>query len=348
MAPVEEAAIAGEHAIVAATKAPASVDATSAVDLLEGAVVEVIDPRLASIGVEPNTGEERDDAMPKNLHNAVELFIRTGNVASAQRLQRCTTVFFGLVDGRVDNSKAVSGRACICWACGHCGFERKAAPRVCNECGESQQTNYVNVTLSDGVAIPWRELPQQAVEDEVEIKVLTDGMNKLNVADSEDAGAKSAEQLAQDAKRAAIAAAVQASRDAQDAALDPLDPRLGSMRVLPNADEDNHPAFPKNLHNAMELLIKVKQVEQARQLQKCTKAYLSILDEGPQAAKSSGKGYVCFNCGFAGLAPEEGANSKSESGKACTCTSCGDDSHTNFVQLVLPTGMELPWMSREA
>lgn len=324
-------------------------DTSGVTNLLDGAVVEVIDPRLASIGVTPNTGEETDENMPKSLHNAVELFIRAGKVASAQRLQRCTAVFFGLIEGRVDNSKAVSGTACICWSCGHCGFEKKVSPaRTCRECGERLQTNYVNVVLSDGVAIPWRELPEEKDGDEVEIKLLADGVEKLSVDErrAPAANAKSDEKAAADAKRAEIAARVRAAQELQKAGLDKLEPRLLSMQVRPNAGEEAHPAFPKTLHSALELLVKVKHLDQARQLQQCTKAYLGILDEGPQAAGASGQGYVCFDCGYAGIVSEEGQRAKSADGKACTCVKCGDDSHTNFVQLVLPGGMELPWMER--
>lgn len=49
-------------------------------------------------------------------------------VEAAQRLQRCALVFFALTEGRIGGADAetVTGRACICWQCGHCG---SLAPR---------------------------------------------------------------------------------------------------------------------------------------------------------------------------------------------------------------------------
>merc|ERR1712150_323061 len=98
--------------------------ASAAVDFLEGAEVEIIDPRLPSIAVEPNVGEEGDANFPRNLHNAAELLIRTGSVDAFKRLQRCTRAFFELFERGAGDDDVV-GRACVCWRCGHCGLERQ-------------------------------------------------------------------------------------------------------------------------------------------------------------------------------------------------------------------------------
>ena len=44
-----------------------------------------------------------------------------------------------------------------------------------------------------------------------------------------------------------------------------LNPRLASIRVLPNKGEDAHPNFPRNLHSAVELLVRVGHIDSAQQ-----------------------------------------------------------------------------------
>lgn len=345
------------------TKGLSQTNMESVIDILDGAVVEVLDPRLPSIHVEPNAGEENDSNIPRNLHNAAELFLKTGNVSAAQQMQRCALVFFALVEGRCKSETTVTGRACICWLCGHCGLERQApnapvAPaqgaRACNQCGESLQTNYVQVVLADGVIIPWKEISGSSTSV-LEVK----GDAEISAPTNEESLAKTRE-----AKRAAIAASVEAAREAQqraaetattkasareaEGALKDLDPRLMSMRITPNEGEDAHPNFPTNLYNAMELFAQLGRFSAAQQMHECTDKFLRILDEGPQAAGRTGQGHVCFECGHCGLEPEFKQPNEKASQKACFCGSCGDDSHTNFVELVLPNGRQLPWMERTA
>merc|ERR1712007_101303 len=91
------------------------------------------------------------------------LFMQTGKTEAAQRMQRCTALFFAMLEGRVSNDAAVKGTACICWQCGHCGIERAeacagAGPRVCKQCGESVHTNYIRVVTNDNQLVPWQEI----------------------------------------------------------------------------------------------------------------------------------------------------------------------------------------------
>lgn len=314
-----------------------STSTVDVIDILDGAVIEVIDPRLSAIHVEPNSGEEDDSNIPKNLHNAAELFIQAGKTTAAQQMQRCTAVFFALVEGRCKADNTSIGRACVCWQCGHCGLGRspETASRTCSSCGEKSQTNYVQVVLADGVAIPWREINSSP---SVSASLVCSAVD----ATGEDSEGHQLAKDAQEAKRAAITKAVKAAKEAQQASeLLNLDQRLQSIQVIANPGEDEHPRFPKTLYNALELMLQVGQVSAARQLHKCSNEYLRVLDEGPQAAGDVGQGYVCFSCGYCGLAPELDEKS---SDKACSCRECGDDSHTNLVQLVLPNGRELPWM----
>merc|ERR1712216_503478 len=68
------------------------------------------------------------------------------------------------------------------------------------------------------------------------------------------------------------------------------------------------------------------------------------MGKGPMEGDISGRAHVCFECGHCGLVHSDG--SKSASNKACICGGCGDDSHTNFVELVLPGGRKVPWIER--
>jgi uncharacterized protein YecA (UPF0149 family) len=59
---------------------------------------------------------------------------------------------------------------------------------------------------------------------------------------------------------------------------------------------------------------------------------------------------VCFDCGHCGFAaPEKQDTSKDDvTTKAGVCTNCKSDSHTNFIDLVLPNGQQIPWIERSA
>jgi len=309
--------------------------------------------------------------MPKHLHNAGELFLETGRAEAAQQMQQCAQLFFALIEGRCNSEASVKGPACICWVCGHCGLERvdpkspadlSKGSHVCNKCGESSQTNLLQVILADGLSIPWQEISVDAGTP-----IICFGEQAFSSApeDSEDYRAA---KIKQD-KRVAIAASLEVARDRQAAAEDTIagnagvqkndvhikmadvSERLWSMQVTPNGSQGSHKSFPQNLYNAMELFTQLGQWSSARHLQQGTNSYLSILDTGPQAAGLMGQGYVCFSCGYCGIEPE-GIQTLSNDEKAlsvtCTvlCVKCKDNSHTNFVQLVLPNGQRLPWMER--
>lgn len=332
------------------------------VEILDGAVVQVredLDKRLAAIHVEPKMGEDSDEKMPKNLHNAGELFLETGRTDAAQKMQQCAQVFFALVEGRCNSEASVKGQACICWACGHCGLERvdskslsNAGTRVqiCNRCGESTQTNSLQVILADGLTIPWQEASADAGTP-----IISFGEQAFSstAPDSEEYRQAKIKQE----KRAAIAASVEAAREKQrepevtpetdlpQIQMSDVSERLWSMQVIPIGNQGAHKSFPKNLYNAMELFTQLQQWSSACNLQDAANRYLSILDEGPQAAGCMGQGYICFSCGHCGIEPE-GIQPPSKDGKACFCLKCKDNLNTNFVQLVLPNGQRLPWMER--
>lgn len=355
MAPLDDDVAIDAAALVVRVSPNLEADAQAVADILDGAIVEVLDPRLPCIHVEPNAGEEDDANIPKNLHNAAELFHKTGNVDAVQRMQRCTAVFFALVEGRCKVESVNEGHACLCWLCGHCGLERSSlsAPvvlgkgaRMCNQCGESAHTNYVQVVLADGITVPWREIGATKIEDTT-VRI-------------EEVGRKDAQEDDKAAKRAAIAASVQAAREAQAVAAaaakasakgpepksQDVDSRLRSIQIKPNGEEAGHAKFPKNLQSALELFTRVGHQSSAQQMQKCTVEFLRVCDDGPQVVGRSGQGHICFSCGYCGLEPENRQLAGRVSETACFCGGCGDDSHTNFLQLELPNGQQLPWMER--
>lgn len=254
----------------------------------------------------------------------------------------------------------MKGQACICWACGHCGLGRateKSLPGpgivscVCNKCGERSQTNHLQVILADGLTIPWQEVSVDAGTP-----IFSFGGKAFSDAPEENEEYRVAKTKQE--KRAAVAASVEAAKEKQRIAegseaqlkhaqvhMTDVSERLWSMQVIPNGIQGSHEKFPKNLYNAMELFTQLGEWSSARNLHECTKRYLSILDEGPQAAECMGQGYVCFGCGHCGIEPES-VRVLSNEDKVCFCEKCEDNAHTNFVQLVLPNGQRLPWMER--
>ncbi|KAH8088895.1 potassium:proton antiporter [Aureococcus anophagefferens] len=83
-----------------------------------------VDTRFALVKVLGEAGQEaRDKNMPRNLHNAAELFLRCGMVDQAE-LQKTTSDMLDIAD-EPDGSSHSMGRAAVCWECG-CGLPREA------------------------------------------------------------------------------------------------------------------------------------------------------------------------------------------------------------------------------
>lgn len=137
------------------------------------------------------------------------------------------------------------------------------------------------------------------------------------------------------------------NENAADGCLQGFDERLMSLRVVPNAGEEDHQHFPHNLYHALELYLHHGLVEPGKRLQQCTNRFFQLLEEGPSERNKLGKARLCFECGHCGLADSVDESVKSGE-KAGACTTCGDDSHTNLVELILPNGRQMPWMERDA
>lgn len=156
-----------------------------------------IDTRYATILVVPKSDELNDAKMPRNLHNAAELFLRVGMVENAQRVKETTDLLLDIYATNPDGkTNFLIGKGCVCWSCGHCGLGKKNGvtvtsgsgdgggasacssgdedaqrlpPGPCGKCGETEQINHLRVTRKglDGKLndIPWIEAPPLSEEE---------------------------------------------------------------------------------------------------------------------------------------------------------------------------------------
>jgi hypothetical protein len=147
-----------------------------------------IDIRSASILVVPKSDEVNDANMPRNLHNAAELFLRAGMIDAAENVKRNVTDLLDIYSNNPDGkSNFLVGRGVVCWACGYCGIPKggggsanqkgnnnnnmKEDPGPCNKCGENEQVNWLKVTKKPGDAtntkkeLPWIETPPLSEEE---------------------------------------------------------------------------------------------------------------------------------------------------------------------------------------
>ena len=123
-----------------------------------------------------------------------------------------------------------------------------------------------------------------------------------------------------------------------------IDTKLSSIAVVPKADEKGDANFPRNLHNAAELFLRVGHVGSARKLNvACTKLF-ECYAQGPGGLHMKmGNGCVCWACGHAGL-PANADADPTQGGASPVCASCGEASQTNFVRFTGEGKKELPWV----
>ena len=182
------------HGTVAAATVAAGTDthgtvAAATVAAATGAVA--VTSLFGSIKIEPNDEEEDANSnFPRNLHNAAELFVVTGQTSAGARLAAATNAMLNIYSEISDGMTNYSmGRGCICWTCGHAGLPAnrdelsetdvgaavyrsgRAAPRArkragpapeCGACESSSATNFLTVLRATGgapsksaTAIPW-------------------------------------------------------------------------------------------------------------------------------------------------------------------------------------------------
>jgi hypothetical protein len=123
---------------------------------------------FANIKIEPKIEELGQPNMPKNLHNACELFVMVQLLENSVRCANCINKYLGLIAANPDGtSKNNMGRACICWNCGYVGLPENAAhtPKsgvrgvlpLCKNCKQDDETNWVKPLNSKKKEIPWME-----------------------------------------------------------------------------------------------------------------------------------------------------------------------------------------------
>mmetsp|Transcript_7803 Transcript_7803/g.11900 ORF Transcript_7803/g.11900 Transcript_7803/m.11900 type:complete len:256 (+) Transcript_7803:71-838(+) len=165
-----------------------------------------------------------------------------------------------------------------------------------------------------------------------------------------------------------------------------VDTRFAMIRVEPKVGEGSDANFPRNLHNAAELFLRVNMVEAADRLQQCTSSMLDIYATNPDGSTgvSIGRACVCWNCGHVGLpqqhyekedTPEEQEPTDTATGKSTNktpnkksskskkakkkkdeygvCRKCKEDDQTNWVRVVRQlevnsgsTPSDLPWIEK--
>ena len=181
-------------AVAAATAAAAAAAAVAAVAAAPDTPGRATDSAVfASIKIEARDDAEDANAnFPRNLHNAMELFVATRNLAAARRLSTTTSAMLAIYSVPSDMTNYSMGRACVCWSCGHAGLpenrddlaEEDTGPAVfrsspsrvrkpkqaaagrpaaqCGNCKQSGMTNFLSVLRGKDSVIPWIQLKNSA------------------------------------------------------------------------------------------------------------------------------------------------------------------------------------------
>lgn len=130
-----------------------------------------------------------------------------------------------------------------------------------------------------------------------------------------------------------------------------IDSRYATIKVLPNDSVEGKGAnFPRNLHNAGELFLRLGMKDNAVRLQEATEKVFTIYSAGPdgRSTQAMGRACVCWNCGHVGL-PSNADKCTKGPVPAGICKMCETNDQTNFVKVSQANGNgELPWMEVKA
>mmetsp|Transcript_41648 Transcript_41648/g.126269 ORF Transcript_41648/g.126269 Transcript_41648/m.126269 type:complete len:203 (-) Transcript_41648:182-790(-) len=133
-----------------------------------------------------------------------------------------------------------------------------------------------------------------------------------------------------------------------------VDSRFALISVRPKPDETNDANFPRNLHNAAELFLRVGMVECAERLKDDTSSMLDRYATNPDGRTGLriGRAVVCWSCGHCGL-PDGGGSGDGDGGKEDDrrenapprpCGRCGETEQTNWLRFSQKRGETLPWI----
>ena len=138
-----------------------------------------IPPELALFRVVPKEDEKDDENFPRNLGEAVMLFLRTQNKGCADEVVKCIQQLLEILSKGPDGQSKVNAasKACICWDCGKValpnntaevetstvaatggsGSESYSVFPVCPKCKTDDRTNLVIGAQPDGTLLPFIE-----------------------------------------------------------------------------------------------------------------------------------------------------------------------------------------------
>ena len=142
-----------------------------------------IPPELAIFRVVPKQDEKDDENFPRNLGEAVMLFLRTQNKACADEVVQCIqTLLEILAKGPDGQSKVnIASKACVCWDCVKVALpdntsevENATASNsesydvlpACIRCKTNDRTNLVIGAQPDGTMLPFIEKVDPTPSDE--------------------------------------------------------------------------------------------------------------------------------------------------------------------------------------
>ena len=113
-----------------------------------------VDTRFANVKVVGEEGmEARDKNMPRNLHNAAELFLRCGLVANAEKLTETTNAMFKILASNPDGAAHSLGRGAVCWSCGYAAESRSVPSR--------RRRRSSARTMAHTGTVAWRATPKR-------------------------------------------------------------------------------------------------------------------------------------------------------------------------------------------
>lgn len=122
--------------------------------------------------VKNRSDDPADPRMPRDMADAVSLFVMTGQMGCAEKSRFCVESTLAILGQGPDGKRNVNvGTAAVCWRCGFVGIPKNAdvigsqtgdtstvaALCVCSGCGEHEDTNPICGKQPDGSIIPWIE-----------------------------------------------------------------------------------------------------------------------------------------------------------------------------------------------
>jgi hypothetical protein len=129
-----------------------------------------------------------------------------------------------------------------------------------------------------------------------------------------------------------------------------ISPQYATIQVIPKVDETNDNNFPRNLHNAAELFLRVGMLQNVETLKSCTDKMMSLYADNPDGTTGVrlGEACVCWNCGYCGLPKDfqEGRKTKKKTPPG-PCNSCGETDQVNWVRVTSKKEKnisEMPWI----